>query len=86
MRVRVSPSAFNHPRATTYLISPTGEQVEGWNHFDKGDRFQVDLPLDQADPNNYDVLLLPGGVANPDQLRTNQTAVKFIFKAIKLLS
>lgn len=70
--------AFNDAGANTYLISPAGEQVEGWNHFDKGDRFQVDLPLDQADPNNYDVLLLPGGVANPDQLRTNQTAVKFI--------
>ncbi|BAU67206.1 intracellular protease, PfpI family [Stanieria sp. NIES-3757] len=70
--------AFNNAGANTYLISPANEQVEGWNHFDKGDRFQVDLPLDQADPDNYDLLLLPGGVANPDQLRTNQTAVKFI--------
>ncbi|AFZ36877.1 intracellular protease, PfpI family [Stanieria cyanosphaera PCC 7437] len=70
--------AFKNAGANTHLISPVDEQVEGWNHFDKGDRFQVDVPLDQADPNNYDALLLPGGVANPDQLRTNQTAVKFI--------
>lgn len=70
--------AYNDAGASTYLISPAGEQVQGWNHFDKADHFQVDLPLDKANPENYDALLLPGGVANPDQLRTNQTAVKFI--------
>lgn len=70
--------AFNDAGASTYLISPAGEQVQGWNHYDKGEQFQVDLPLDKANPDNYDALLLPGGVANPDQLRTNETAVKFI--------
>ena len=70
--------AFNDAGASTYIISPMEEQVRGWNHFDKADEFAVDLPLDKANPEDYDALLLPGGVANPDQLRTNETAVKFI--------
>ncbi|HHP7232043.1 MAG TPA: type 1 glutamine amidotransferase domain-containing protein [Xenococcaceae cyanobacterium] len=70
--------ALNDAGASTYLISPAGEQVQGWNHYDQGDRFKVDLPLDRANPDDYDALLLPGGVANPDQLRTNATAIKFI--------
>lgn len=78
--------AFNDAGASTYIISPAGEQIQGWNHFDPADYFQVDLPIAQADPNNYDALLLPGGVANPDQLRTNEKAIEFIkafFKASK---
>lgn len=70
--------AFNDAGASTYIISPAGERVRGWNHYDKADYFQVDLPLDKANANNYDALLLPGGTVNPDQLRTNKTAVKFI--------
>ena len=70
--------AFNDAGASTYLISPAGEQVQGWNHYDKADYFTVDLPLDKANPDDYDALLLPGGTANPDQLRTNEAAVKFI--------
>ncbi len=69
--------AFIDAGASTYLISPAGEQVQGWNHFDKADHFQVDLPLDKVNPDDYDALLLPGGVANPDQLRTNSRAVQF---------
>jgi deglycase len=52
--------------------------VQGWNHFDKGERFHVDVPLGQADAANFDALLLPGGVANPDQLRTKPKAVQFV--------
>ncbi len=70
--------AYNDAGASTYIVSPAGEQVQGWNHYDKADHFQVDLPLDKADPNDYDALLLPGGTVNPDQLRTNDTAVKFV--------
>lgn len=70
--------AFNDEGANTFLISPAGETVRGWNHFDKADEFRVDLPLDKANPDDYDALLLPGGVPNPDQLRTNETAIKFI--------
>jgi protease I len=70
--------AFDEAGAQTFLISPQQDKVQGWNHFDKGDEFPVDLQLDNANPNEYDALLLPGGVANPDQLRTNQKALKFV--------
>lgn len=64
--------------AQTHIISPKQDTVQGWNHFDKGDRFPVDVVLEQANPENYDALLLPGGVANPDQLRTQPKAVQFV--------
>jgi protease I len=69
--------ALNDAGAVTTLISPKKTEVQGWNHQDKGRRFNVDVELDSADPNNYDALVLPGGVANPDQLRTNPKAVAF---------
>lgn len=70
--------ALQEAGAQTHLISPKSGTVQGWNHFDKGDEFPVDVTLDQADPQAYDALLLPGGVANPDQLRTQERAVRFI--------
>ena len=70
--------AFEDAGAQTQIISPNSDKVQGWNHFDKADYFDVDVPLDRAEPANYDALLLPGGVANPDQLRTNDKAVQFI--------
>ena len=70
--------AFNDAGANTYIISPAGKQVRGWNHYDKADSFLVDLPLDKASADSYDALLLPGGTVNPDQLRTNETAIKFV--------
>ncbi len=47
-------------------------------HREKGDTFKIDVPLNAADPGDYDALLLPGGVANPDELRTNSQAVSFV--------
>jgi protease I len=47
-------------------------------HKEKGDTFKVDRPLNSADPNDFDGLLLPSGVANPDELRTNADAVSFV--------
>lgn len=70
--------AFEAAGAQTQIISPKPDQVQGWHHFDKADYFPVDVALEDADPANYDALLLPGGVANPDQLRTEQKAVRFI--------
>ncbi|GAB4379895.1 MAG: type 1 glutamine amidotransferase domain-containing protein [Elainellaceae cyanobacterium] len=70
--------ALDKAGAQTHLISPKSDRVQGWNHFDKADYFPVDVSLEQADASNYDALLLPGGVANPDQLRTNQKAVQFV--------
>lgn len=70
--------ALEQAGAQTFIISPEREQVQAWQHFDKGDTFRVDVPLDQARPEDYDALLLPGGVANPDQLRTDERAVRFV--------
>jgi protease I len=70
--------ALDASGAQTVLISPQKDKVQGWNHFDKGDEFPVDQSLDNANPNDYDGLVLPGGVANPDQLRTNKQAVQFV--------
>jgi protease I len=70
--------ALEEAGAQVQIISPKSGSIEGWNHFDKGDQFPVDVPLEQANPNDYDALVLPGGVANPDQLRTQPQAVQFI--------
>jgi protease I len=59
------------------LIAPEPGQLQAFNHLDKGDRFDVDKTVDEADPAAYDALVLPGGVANPDILRTNDRAVAF---------
>jgi protease I len=70
--------ALEQAGAETEIVSPAAGEVQGWNHFDKGDRFHVDVPLDEARADHYDALLLPGGVANPDQLRTQPKAVQFV--------
>jgi protease I len=64
--------------ATTQIVSPAKGQVKGWNHTEWGDQFPVDLPLEQARPDDFDALLLPGGVMNPDKLRMNRQAVQFV--------
>jgi protease I len=64
--------------ARTAIVSPAKGTVQGWNHFEKGERFDVDVPLSAARASEFDALLLPGGVANPDQLRTMPQAVSFI--------
>jgi protease I len=64
--------------ATTVLVSPVQGKVKGWRHTEWGDEFSIDLPLSSADPDEFDALLLPGGVMNPDKLRTNPDAKRFI--------
>ena len=59
------------------LVSAESGTVQAMNHMDKGDTFDVDITLDQADVAAFDGLVLPGGVANPDQLRTQPQAVAF---------
>ena len=70
--------ALEQAGAETEIVSPAQGEVQGWNYFDKADRFHVDVPLDEANADDYDALLLPGGVANPDQLRTHPKAVQFV--------
>jgi protease I len=69
--------ALDGAGAQTLIVSPKDDTVEGWNHYDKGDKFPVDVKLAEADPQDFDALLLPGGVANPDQLRMKPEAVNF---------
>ena len=64
--------------AKAELISPAQGKVQGMNHDEKGDTFPIDVPLDRADPNNYDALLLPGGMKNPDKLRLEPRAIEFV--------
>lgn len=70
--------ALDEAGAETLIVSPAKGHVQGWKHFDKADKFPVDVPLDEADAQSFDALLLPGGVANPDQLRTLPHAVAFV--------
>jgi protease I len=71
--------ALQNQGAKTILIS-NKERVQGWNHADKADFFNVDVLLDKANPNDFDALLLPGGVMNPDTLRTLPKAIEFTKK------
>jgi len=60
------------------IISLEKGEVEMWKHFDKGDKITAEVAVSDADPSDYDGLVLPGGVANPDQLRADKEAVKFV--------
>ncbi|WNI14516.1 type 1 glutamine amidotransferase domain-containing protein [Actinacidiphila sp. ITFR-21] len=63
--------------ATPRLVSTASGTVQAFNHLDKGDTFPVDLTVDGAAAEDFDLLVLPGGVANPDALRTDPKAVAF---------
>src|ERR671923_804698 len=60
------------------LISTESGQVQAFNHLDKADTFPVDHTAAEADASRYDALVMPGGVANPDQLRVDRDAVSFV--------
>jgi protease I len=69
--------ALDAAGAQTSVVSPKPDKIRGWNFTDWGDEVKVDVPLDQAKPEDFDALLLPGGVINPDTLRMNDEAVEF---------
>lgn len=76
-----SPRSFLEERgATVVLVSPKapGEEVQGFHHLQPADRFKVELQVTQAHAADFDALVLPGGVANPDQLRQSPEAIDFI--------
>jgi protease I len=64
--------------ADVLVIAPESGQIQGMDHHEKGELVDVDLTLDQAQPNDFDALVLPGGVINGDTLRTNRDAIDFI--------
>jgi protease I len=70
--------ALRDAGARSMIVSPRKNEVQGWIHFDKGDRFRVDVSLDAANSDDFDALVLPGGVVNPDQLRMQPKAVEFV--------
>jgi protease I len=63
---------------TPELVSPETGRIQGFNHLDKGDTFPVDRAVGEAGAGDYDGLVLPGGVANPDFLRADEDAVAFV--------
>jgi protease I len=63
---------------TPKLLSPETGSIQAFNHLDKADTFDVDEAVGDADPSSYDALVLPGGVANPDLLRTDKGATDFV--------
>lgn len=64
--------------ATPELVSLEEGEIQGFNHYDKADTFSVDKAVADASADDYDALLLPGGVGNPDTLRTDENAVGFV--------
>src|SRR6201995_4548423 len=70
--------AVTNAGGTPELLAPADGQVQAFNHLDKADTFPVQRTVDQASPGDYAGVVLPGGVANPDQLRTVPAAVKFL--------
>ncbi|MCO6476592.1 MAG: type 1 glutamine amidotransferase [Phaeodactylibacter sp.] len=70
--------ALEENGARADIISPKSGKIKGWKHTDWGDEFKVDVTLGDADPNDYDALVLPGGVMNPDALRTDSKALQFV--------
>jgi protease I len=65
------------------IISLKDGEIQGMEHHEKGDTVEVDLTFGEADPEDYDALVLPGGVANPDTLRADKDAVAFVDHFVK---
>jgi protease I len=70
--------ALDQAGAETRIVSTKSNTVRGWKFKDWGDEFPVDLAIDKAQPHDFDALLLPGGVINPDKLRMQPKAVEFV--------
>jgi protease I len=78
VELTVPREAVEDAGATTHLIAPEAGTVQAFNHLDKSRTFAVDRTLAQIDVDDYDGLVLPGGVANPDQLRCDERAIRFV--------
>jgi protease I len=70
--------AIEHAGADVQLVSLKAGEIQGFNHLDKGDTFPVDVAVSEARAEDYDGLVLPGGVANPDAMRLHPEAVRFV--------
>ena len=70
-------AALDDAGAQTKIVSVKSGQIQGMHHADKGDKFDVDLTLDEARPDDFDALMIPGGLMNPDTLRATPKALEF---------
>jgi protease I len=70
--------ALDEAGAKTELISIEPGKIQGFNHYDKGDELPVDRTIEEASADDYDALMLPGGVGNPDTLRMDENVVSFV--------
>lgn len=70
--------ALKEAGAETSIVSPSLGKIQGMNHADKGDKFDVDISLADARPEEFDALMIPGGLMNPDQLRSTDEALEFV--------
>jgi protease I len=70
--------ALEKAGAEVYVVSPRQGSIKAWNKTDWGEKVQVDLTLEKAPPEDFDALMLPGGVMNPDKLRMNSQAIDFV--------
>jgi protease I len=70
--------ALREAGAIVQVLAPHGGEIQGMNHHDKADKIPVDLELSEASAKDFDALVLPGGVANPDMLRIDKRAISFI--------
>jgi protease I len=69
--------ALNQAGAETKIVSLKSGKIQGMNHAEKGDKFEVDVTVNEARPQEFDALLIPGGLYNPDAMRTNEKALEF---------
>jgi protease I len=69
--------ALDEAGAETKIVSLKSGKIQGMHHADKGDKFDVDVALDEARPEEFDALMIPGGLMNPDSLRSNVDALEF---------
>lgn len=70
--------ALEQAGAAVHVVAPHDGSIRGFKHMEKGDEVGVDRTVDDASPDDYSALVIPGGVFNPDQLRTNQSALRFV--------
>jgi len=70
--------ALEEAGAKTEIVSISPGEIQGFNHYDKADKFKIDRLVEEVSADAYDALLVPGGVGNPDQLRADENAVRFV--------
>ena len=76
-------AALKAAGAVVHVVSPKGGSIQGFKHHDKGERTTVDRELSEASAGDYDGLVLPGGVINPDALRLDEVAIDFIREFVR---